>query len=179
MSTKTKINLSDILLQLFADDSMCNYYATKWKREPINDHKFSFVNIHDFRDFNLCTEFNYLLVILSSLKGFIKYVADIWTALVLLNLTTHTFGSLDGLQKFKWVFLTSIIFSFLILLWDVRKARRIMISQDIAFAFTDSICYNFYSLKSYSCFCLFHGIEKSKNARDFLAFFVFFRLKRM
>lgn len=157
---------------------MCNYYATKWKREHINDHKFTFINIQDFRDFSLYTEFSYLLVILSSLKSLIKYIADIWTTLVLLNVTADTFGFLKGLAGFKWVFLASIIFSFLILLWDIRKSYRIMRSQDIAFTFTDSICYSIYSLKSYSCYCLFHQIENSKNSRDVLAFFVFFRLKR-
>ncbi|KAI9290850.1 hypothetical protein K502DRAFT_368907 [Neoconidiobolus thromboides FSU 785] len=157
---------------------MCNYYASKWKREHIVDHNFDYVNIDEFRDGHWFTMFLYCFKVFLIIKSVIIYAADVFTLLVLLDVVKSAFGFLSSNNYFKYVFLASIICSFLLLLWDIRKAYRIMKSRDIAFAFTDIISYNLYILKSYSYFCIFHRIENLKNSRDIITFFVFFRLKR-
>lgn len=37
----------------------------------------------------------------------------------------------------KWIFFACIIVSFLLALWDARKARAIVKSRDISYAFTN------------------------------------------
>ena len=44
---------------------------------------------------------------------------------------------LSGSQIGKWIFFACIIVSFLLALWDARKARAIVKSRDISYAFTN------------------------------------------
>ena len=77
----------------------------------------------------------------------------------------------------KWIFFGCIIFSFLLLAWESRKARMIIRSRDISYAFTNVMANNYYSMKSYDHFCFFSQIENSKKRKDEFAFFVFFTFK--
>lgn len=77
----------------------------------------------------------------------------------------------------KWIFTGCIIFSFLLLAWEGRKARKIIRSRDISYAYTNIMANNYYSLKSYDHFCFFCQINNSKKKKDEFAFFVFFTFK--
>jgi hypothetical protein len=77
----------------------------------------------------------------------------------------------------KWIFLGAIIFSFLLLFWDIRKSRAIIASRDISWAFTSVIASRYYSIKDYKYYCLFWKINSSRKFVDSVAFFVFFTLK--
>lgn len=77
----------------------------------------------------------------------------------------------------KWIFLGCIIFSFLLLAWESRKARMIIRSRDISYAFTNIMANDYYSMKSYDHFCFFSQINNSKKKKDEFAFFVFFTFK--
>ena len=78
-----------------------------------------------------------------------------------------------------FIYAGSLIISLLLLYIDYRKARRIINSSEISLAFTNSLAYNLYSLKSYSYFGFFQKIDRNKRFKDDLAFFIFFRLKGM
>lgn len=82
------------------------------------------------------------------------------------------------------------VLSFLLFLWEARKARAIIRSRDISYAFTNvrrQMCFvvgghpseadgshsakqvmaqNYYSLKSYDTFCFFSQIDNSKKKKD-------------
>ena len=77
----------------------------------------------------------------------------------------------------KWIFLGAILISFLLLFWDIIKARSIIESRDISLAFFSVISNRWYSTKDYKYFCLFRKINNSIRAVDTIAFFVFFTLK--
>lgn len=77
----------------------------------------------------------------------------------------------------RWIFLASILVSFLLLGWDIFKAKRIIASRDISYTFTNIIASRYYSLKDYRYFCLFRRIQNSTKQVDSYAFFVFFTLK--
>lgn len=81
------------------------------------------------------------------------------------------------LRQGKWIFTGCIIVSFLLLLWEGRKARAIIKSRNISYAFTNVMSQNWYSLRSYDHFCFFCQIDNSKKKKDELAFFVFFTFK--
>lgn len=67
--------------------------------------------------------------------------------------------------------------SFLLLGWDMLKARRILATRDISFAFTSVIANNYLSMKDYRCYCLFKSINSNSKGIDKYAFFIFFTLK--
>jgi hypothetical protein len=89
-------------------------------------------------------------------------------------------GSPDGTGSTaigKWVFTGCIILSFLLLLWESRKARAIIKSRDISYAFTNVLSQDWYSMRSYDHFCFFCQIDNSKKKKDEFAFFIFFTFK--
>src|SRR2546430_9986222 len=67
--------------------------------------------------------------------------------------------------------------SFILLAWDMKKARAIIASRDISYAFTSIIAYRYYTIRSYSHYCFFAQINNSKKSWDHIAFFVFFTFK--
>lgn len=117
------------------------------------------------------------------------YIADIYTAVALLAsgrwaasyLQSSTDSDSDVLvvpfSIGKWIFTGCIIFSFLLLAWEARKARAIIKSRDISYAFTNVMSQNFYSLRDYDYYCFFSQINNSKKKKDEFAFFVFFTFK--
>ena len=61
--------------------------------------------------------------------------------------------------------------------WESRKARKIVRSRDISYAFTNVMSQNWYGLRSYDHFCFFCQIDNSKKKKDEFAFFIFFTFK--
>jgi hypothetical protein len=111
----------------------------------------------------------------------------------------------------KWMFVSCILVGFLLvsclcycsvmsthvstiqLAYESRKARRIIQSRDISYAFTNVLAHDYYSLSesihllvfqqtscllgSYDHFCFFEHISNSTKLSDDFAFFVFFTFK--
>jgi len=77
----------------------------------------------------------------------------------------------------KWIFVGCIIFGYLLLLYEWHKTKKIILSRDISYAFTNVMANTYYSLKSYDTFCFFTQIENSTKKKDDFAFFVFFTFK--
>ncbi|KAJ8463077.1 hypothetical protein ONZ45_g17710 [Pleurotus djamor] len=130
----------------------------------------------------------YLWLYIIVLKSFLVYISDISTAITMLTTTPWTKEIFDRCQKIdgcvpinfdvtKYLFLGCIIFSFLLLAYESRKAKKIIQSRDISFAFTNVLANNYYSLRSYDHFCFFDHISNSTKLSDDFAFFVFFTFK--
>ncbi|KAI8378034.1 uncharacterized protein BYT42DRAFT_365253 [Radiomyces spectabilis] len=158
---------------------MCNSNKSgpKWKREFVQDHKFDYVDIDEFYDPSCTTRIGYLFVYLLILKAFSVYVADLWTGVSLLVVGQTISTAAIPPDVSKYIFLGAILISFLLLFWDIRKARNIIASRDISYAFTSVIGNRYYSVKDYKYYCLFCKINKSRKFTDDIAFFVFFTLK--
>jgi hypothetical protein len=78
----------------------------------------------------------------------------------------------------KWIFFACIMVSFLLLIWDAFKARRILATRDISLAFTNVMTNRYLSMKDYRYFCLFRAINaNSRKGIENYAFFIFFQLK--
>jgi len=162
----------------------------QWKREIVPDHKFDFIDTRDFTDHSCTMRIKYLWIYVLVLKSFLVYVFDIYTAITMLttsNWSNHIFNSCkqgtdNGCVAIpfnigKWLFVGCIIFSFLLLAYEARKARKIIQSRDISYAFTNIMANNYYSLRSYDHFCFFSRINNSTKKMDDFAFFVFFTFK--
>ncbi|TPX52349.1 hypothetical protein SeMB42_g01481 [Synchytrium endobioticum] len=179
----------------------CN--GSDWKRDDIPEHKFDFVDVDEFADPDLWRRLCYASVFLLTLKSILVYMADIGVVVALFitgsfataisnnnNVGCSSGGSgltscvnggiatkLIPLQYRVWIILATVLLSFILLYIDVRRANVILASRDISYAVTSTIAYRYYSLKSYSHYCLFNQISNSKKGTDALAFFVFFSLK--
>ncbi|KAL0582030.1 Potassium transporter [Marasmius crinis-equi] len=172
----------------------------KWKREIVPDHKFDFVDTTEFADNGFFMRLKYLFLYLIVLKSFMVYMSDIFTAITMISseswsneifqkcskqngtaTATSDDNSADCIaipfEIGKWLFVGCIIFSFLLLGYESWKARRIIHSRDISYAFTNVLANNYYSLRSYNHFCFFDHISNSTKTSDDFAFFVFFVFK--
>ena len=133
------------------------------------------------------SDYRYAWVYILVLKSFGVYAADIYTAVAMLasNRWSGSILSKAGdstavqvpFSIGKWIFTGCIIFSFLLLAWEARKARAIIRSRDISYAFTNVMANNYYSMKSFDHFSFFCQINNSKKKKDEFAFFVFFTFK--
>jgi len=161
-----------------------------WKREVVPDHKFDFIDVREFHSKAFFTRIKYLFLYGMVLKSFLVYMSDIFSAVTMLSTDdwsnqiqrSCTAGSGNGcvvipFKVAKWLFVTCIIFSFLLLAYEGRKAKKIIASRDISYAFTNIMSQNYYSLRSYDHFCLFCTISNSTKKKDDFAFFVFFTFK--
>ncbi|KAJ7129799.1 hypothetical protein C8R44DRAFT_777723 [Mycena epipterygia] len=167
---------------------MCS--GPKWKREVVQDHKFDFISVADFRDNGFKMRSKYLFLFLIFFKSFAVYMSDIFTAVTMLTTTSWSNQIFDQCSQNtkngcvfipfntgKWLFVGCIIFSFLLLGYESRKAKLIVASHDISYAFTNVLANNYYSLRSYDHFCFFDHISNSTKTSDDFAFFVFFVFK--
>jgi len=159
-----------------------------WKREIVPDHKFDFIDTREFTDNGFGMRMKYLWVYIIVLKSFLVYVSDIFSAVTMLSTTSwsnqifNDCPQLDGcvfipFNVGKWLFVGCIIFSFLLLAYEARKAKKIIASRDISYAFTNEMANHYYSLRSYDHFCFFDHISNSTKTSDDFAFFVFFVFK--
>ncbi|KAJ7742501.1 hypothetical protein DFH07DRAFT_905226 [Mycena maculata] len=162
----------------------------KWKREVVQDHKFDFINVADFRDNGFKMRSKYVFLFLIFFKSFAVYISDIFSATTMLTTTSWsnqifdecTAAQTNGcifipFSTGKWLFVGCIIFSFLLLGYEARKAKLIVASHDISYAFTNVLANNYYSLRSYDHFCFFDHISNSTKTSDDFAFFIFFVFK--
>ncbi|RDB22879.1 hypothetical protein Hypma_010321 [Hypsizygus marmoreus] len=165
---------------------MCG--GSKWKREVVPDHKFDFIDTREFTDHGFIMRMKYLWLYLIVLKSFMVYILDIFSAVTMLsteawsNEIFNQCKDLDGcvfipFKTGRWLFVGCIIFSFLLLAYESRKAKKIIASRDISYAFTNVMANHYYSLRSYDHFCFFDHISNSTKTSDDFAFFVFFTFK--
>ncbi|RUP45610.1 hypothetical protein BC936DRAFT_147953 [Jimgerdemannia flammicorona] len=151
----------------------------KWKREQVPDHKFDFVDVEEFYDPKCTSKISYTFVFLVVIKSFVIYIADLWTAGIILIFDKWNTGVQPKIPFYigKWIYVGCILLSFLLLSLDIRKARMIIASKDISYATTSLTAYRYYSMRSYPHYCFFTKINDSRRVTDDIAFFVFFTLK--
>jgi hypothetical protein len=73
--------------------------------------------------------------------------------------------------------IASVFVSYILLAFEWKKAFTIIQSRDISYAFTSTIAYRYYAIRSFPHFCVFDKINKSKKIKDTLSLWVYFRLK--
>jgi len=76
-----------------------------------------------------------------------------------------------------WLLLSSIFVGTVLGYLELKKAQKIIKSQDISFAYTNLVAYRYYCIKSYAYYCFFQLIQDHKKTSDSIAFFVFFTFK--
>jgi len=160
-----------------------------WKREVVQTRKFDHVDVSEFRDNGFSMRMKYMWLYMIVLKSFFVYVSDIFSAITMLTTngwhsqvfnncpSSHNGCFFIPFRIGRWLFVGCILFSFLLLAYESRKAKRIHASRDISYAFTNVLTNHYYSLRSYDHFCFFDHISNSTKISDEFAFFVFFAFK--
>lgn len=139
---------------------MC-FGTADWKREEIPDHKFSHLNIQDFVSRSPVRKLLYLAVFFVTLKSILVYAADL-SAIILLVATNGFNQVLSGnvtengvsgstIQPtlsipplWKIILIVASVFaSFVLLFLEWRKAKKIINSDDISYAFTSIPAYRY------------------------------------
>ncbi|KAL4075950.1 hypothetical protein J3A83DRAFT_4224033 [Scleroderma citrinum] len=165
---------------------MCSGPA--WKREIVPDHKFDFIDTREFTDNGFLMRLKYMWLYIIILKSFLVYISDIFSATTMLTTSSWSNQIYNDCQHQsgcfyipfdigKWLFVGCIIFGFLLLAYEAHKAKKIIASRDISYAFTNVVANNYYSLRSYDHFCFFDHISNSTKKKDDFAFFIFFTFK--
>ncbi|RKO89985.1 hypothetical protein BDK51DRAFT_15094, partial [Blyttiomyces helicus] len=141
-------------------------------REHITDHKFDQVDVDDFVEDSCTRQMSYSWVFAVTLKAILVYMADIGVVMLIFisNQSGNPLG--DG-----WLQLGTVVLSFLLLGIEWKKGLAIVKSLDISYAFTSTVAYRYYVIRSYAHFCFFEQIQNSRRTVDVLAFFVFFTFR--
>ncbi|CAE6528334.1 unnamed protein product [Rhizoctonia solani] len=165
---------------------MC-FSGGNWKREVVQDHKFDFIDTRDYHSKSFGVRVRYTFIYVLVVKSFLVYMSDIFTAVTMLSSdgwTNQIYAKCGDdcavdiqFDVAKWIFVGCIIFSFLLLAYEAYKAKKIIASRDISYAFTNVMANAYYSLRSYDHFCFFCQIENSTKKKDDFAFFIFFTFK--
>ncbi|KAJ1308819.1 hypothetical protein OPQ81_004507 [Rhizoctonia solani] len=165
---------------------MC-FTGADWKREVVQDHKFDFIDTRDYHSKSFGVRVRYIFIYVLVVKSFLVYMSDIFTAVTMLSSdgwTNQIYAKCGNncavdiqFDVAKWIFVGCIIFSFLLLAYEAYKAKKIIASRDISYAFTNVMANTYYSLRSYDHFCFFCQIENSTKKKDDFAFFIFFTFK--
>ncbi|KAI8905038.1 hypothetical protein EDD86DRAFT_229504 [Gorgonomyces haynaldii] len=174
--------------------------SADWKREEIPDHKFDHIDVDEFYDPSFPARLSYASVFLMTLKSILVYFADLGSVALLIatvgfnNLLSGQVSDVNvniaaGADKSKILLLNvdpivqiglifaSVVASFILLFFEWRKAMRIIKSRDISYAFTSTIAYRWYAIRSYPHYCLFSQIQNSRKTTDLLAFYCYFRFR--
>lgn len=157
----------------------------------VPDHKFCFVNIQEYEDKSILSRVEYFGMFVQIFMGIVRYLADLASAVLLISFskyeTTQTeIGQSTVFDSWfvrwikgngKYLYLVSIVFNYILLAFDMKKAMLIVQSTDISFAYTNEIAFNFYSARDYCYFCFFQQVQATFKISDMLVQFVYFRLQ--
>lgn len=151
----------------------------KWKTEIVPSHKFEFINIADFHSNSPWTRIRYMWVWIMFFKAILVLCGDVWTCTILIISGAWTSEIKPAIEVSiaRWIFAGCILLSFLLLATDFRKANKVMKSEDISYAVSNTIVSGFLCLQKFDYFCFIEKIRNSSKLHDKLSFFVFFQLK--
>ncbi|KAF9329788.1 hypothetical protein BGZ91_000397 [Linnemannia elongata] len=126
----------------------------KWKTEIVPSHKFEFINIADFHSNSPWTRIRYMWVWIMFFKAILVLCGDVWTCTILIISGAWT-------SEIK----------------PAIEANKVMKSEDISYAVSNTIVSGFLCLQKFDYFCFIEKIRNSSKLHDKLSFFVFFQLK--
>jgi len=116
-------------------------------------------------------------------KTMTEYMNESWKVLKVCEIIDNTIvqnlvgDGEDEKGYIFWLLLFSISITYILSILEWRKAKKIIRSQDISFAYTNLVAYRYYCIKSYAYYCFFQLIQDHTKRSDDIAFFVFFTFK--
>lgn len=145
-----------------------------------NYKKFDELDLSLFRSRKYKTLITYLLSCWASIiLKIILLGSDIYTCIKLLAFNTWSNDYIQPYLPFrisKWLYSGCIIFSIVLLLWEVYWGIRIYRTRNICLTFVNNFCRSIYCLQNYSIYCLFDKITPNGVFQK-MAFFTYFEIQ--
>lgn len=175
--------------------------SPKWRRYEYPEHKFDYINVDDYVYYSVGRRLKYVGLFASLVKDVFVYGMELGIVVLRFfpeiksilafdpdiprgdSASVSTVGECDSIlpdevaRISNWLVLASVSVSYMLMATDLFKAKRVIISRDIALAYVDTVAYRAYCLHSYSYFCFFQMLANWDRLRDYLAFYVLFALK--
>ncbi|EDO16318.1 hypothetical protein Kpol_1059p8 [Vanderwaltozyma polyspora DSM 70294] len=154
-------------------------FKSNWKY-TINPKTFDDLDASEFKNKKRGTVCSYIFFVL--ILNFLKtalFISDVYTCIKLLAFNSWSNNIVQPYLPFrisKWLFSACILFSIVLLIWELIRGLRVFRTKNIALSYVNNFCQTYYSLKSYSTFCVFNKIT-ADNRFQKIAFFTFFELK--
>lgn len=150
-----------------------------WKKH-INQRLFTDVDESLFRNYSFKTLLSYIFgTWLFVILKFAFFISDLYTCIKLLAYNKWSNNVIKPYLPFrisKWLFSACILFSIVLLLWNIISGIRIYQTHNITECYVNNVSRNYISIANYSKFCIFDKIS-SHGTFQWFAFFVFFELK--
>ena len=133
-----------------------------------------------FKNYSFKTLLNYIVgTCLFLVLKFALFISDLYTCVKLLAYNKWSNNIIKPYLPFKiskWLFSACILFSIVLLLWNIISGIRTYRTQNITKCYVNNVSRNYISITNYSKFCIFDKIS-SHGTFQWCAFFVFFELK--
>ncbi|KAI5778401.1 hypothetical protein EDC01DRAFT_634794 [Geopyxis carbonaria] len=161
------------------------------KPKPVNpEHKFAYINLADFKSKSCLNYMAYFGIYSGTLISIACYVADMYTAVILLAYNRWSSEALNqssviDFKTAKIVFSTCIFLSFVLLVYDWWVAYRVIKSDGVADAYMNVIAVRFNCIwggkgkvdTGWRRFLVFSRLTKSRGFVDYIAIFTYFAFK--
>ncbi|KZF21157.1 hypothetical protein L228DRAFT_278357 [Xylona heveae TC161] len=153
--------------------------------EVREEHKWSYINLNDFRSSSCLAPFSYGLIYIGIIISIAVYAADTFTAVNLLafNRWSGQIQPAIPLYISKWIFAACIIFSWVLLGFEWLRAIRVIRRDNVAESYLDPLAVILQSIRMGSTgrgwrrFLVFAELTKSKKGSEYVALFAYFSFK--
>jgi hypothetical protein len=158
-----------------------------YERTPLNDAKsskyelddstFDMIDVNDFTNTRSKTIFWYITAWILLVLSWVLLGSDIYTCLnILVFHNWDSSANLIGYKPYaynvaKWIFMSCIIFQFVLLFYHWIWAIKAYRSRKIALIYLNPIARLIYTVRSYSYFCVFNEIDQD-NFFDWSCFYI-------
>ncbi|ODQ81983.1 hypothetical protein BABINDRAFT_160199 [Babjeviella inositovora NRRL Y-12698] len=144
------------------------------------DIRFDSVDIDLFRNFRAATNRDYLWMWIVIFLSIALLASDCYTCVNLLvfNRWALNVAPIIPYRISRWIFAACILASLSILCFNTAMAIRTYRTRVVSLNYIDPMARNWYSVKNFSCFCLFNGIA-TDNFFDWCVFYIFFEVNGM
>ncbi|KAG7663314.1 KCH1 [[Candida] subhashii] len=138
---------------------------------------FDVIDVDGFKNHKGSTIFWYIYMWVLVFLSLALLATDVYTCLNIL--VFHKWGTEDykpyAYSVAKWIFTGCIIFQVVLLIYHFLWSLHIYRTKNIALVYLNSIAKRFYSIRSFSYFCLFNGIDEG-GFFDFCCFLCYYEL---
>lgn len=157
-------------------------FGTSKKYQVKEGTKWHYVNLNDFRSRNCIAIFSYVWVWCLAIISVVVYTLDTFTAVKLLGFNQWS-SKIEPVIDFnvnKWIFSGTIMFSWVLLMYEYFRAWRVMKKESITEDYLDPLAVVLQCLRipsGWRRFLIFAELTKSKKKAAWVAIFVYFQRK--
>lgn len=155
------------------------------EKGPISaQQRWDYITLDDFKARGCLTPFSYMWLWILVFTWIGVIVVDTFTAIQLLAFDRWASQVQPKIpfKVSKWIFAGAIIFSFVLLIYEIQRAVRVIKRGGVASSYLDPLAVEWQSARlgkgrGWKRFLVFAELTKSKKGVDYIALFVYFQFK--